>query len=96
MKNVTVKRIKIFVLNIVLLSVVLFLLNAMLPPDDVANNIDPHTDMSFLKGHDEGVALKQNYAKWTYSNYIVVKYAHSDPLNVTLAAYPFTQWMAQN
>jgi hypothetical protein len=86
------RAIKTLLLNIILLAMAAFIFNNSLPPDQVAGHLHQDTDTTFMHGHQEALALEQGYAKWEYQHYVVLKYATSSKLGVTLVGYPFQDW----
>ena len=90
-RNQLIRRVKITVINIVLLVIAVFIIHNTLPPDQIQGYTVEKMDLSFLDGHPKN-AMSIDYAKWKYRNYVLIKYARSDVLGVTLVGAPFQMW----
>ena len=94
------RRLKFITVNLILAAALAFILNINLPPNQVNGHLAADADRSFLRGMPvapeeggEDAVLHQNFAGWVFDErYVVVKYARSDRLKVTLVGYPFMQW----
>ena len=65
--------------------------HANLPPDEIGD-IDISGQEGKLGGLLDRILRSQPVAKWQFSDYGVVKFAHSKRLDVTLIGYPFCKW----
>jgi hypothetical protein len=86
-----IRNVKLLIINAVLVVIAVFILHQTLPPDQVKDYTASNMDKSFLKMHPEN-ALSFSYAQWRYTDYILIKYARSDVLGVTLIGSPFQMW----
>ena len=83
---------------------VLGMLYISLPPDELEGYLTDEAKAKLLEKYPPDNSFRdddheyfkrliaQRNAKWEYSNYFIVKYAHSSNLGVTFQAYPLMFW----
>jgi len=86
-----VKIKKIFAI-IIVISLFVFVLRINLPPNDIANNLKLEANAGWLEGLTANTLLSQTIANWQITDLIVIKFAHSERLEISLIALPFQKW----
>lgn len=63
-----------------------------LPPDTVSGHLAQPNDVGKWGKLSARIVNSQVVADWTYSDYVLVKFAKSERLDATLIGYPFCKW----
>lgn len=85
-------KIKKFLAIIVIISLFTFILRLNLPPNDIANNLKLEANAGWLEGLAANTLLSQTIANWQITDLIVIKFAYSERLKMSLIALPFHKW----
>lgn len=82
----------------IVLVIIIAVLRANLPPDNVAQSLDLGRleSTSGLKGFLGRIAVRgiasEFVADWEYMDLGIVKFAHSERLDITAVGLPFCKW----
>ncbi len=63
-----------------------------LPPNDIKNYSMIPEKTGMIDKVMYYVTTSQTMADWEYSNYVIVKFAHSEKLGIHMIALPFCDW----
>ncbi len=88
----TTVNIKKILAIVIILSLFTFILRINLPPNDIANNLKFKENIGLLEGLAANTLLSQTIANWQITDLIVIKFAYSDRLKMSLIALPFQKW----
>jgi len=77
---------------IVVISLLAFILRINLPPNDIAHNLKLKENVGWLEGLTANTLLSQTIANWQITDLIVIKFAYSERLEMSLIALPFQKW----
>ena len=81
---------KTFVLVVFVLVIVILRLNV--PPNDVGDSYQPQQKGDVISEIAGRVLYSDAVADWRYRDYLLVKFACSEPLKLKLIALPFGSW----
>jgi len=83
---------KTFIIVLVLLASVIGVLRLNLPANTVNAQIEEDREANFMEKAVAGMMFSDTIADWHYIDLVVVKFACSERLNMTLIALPFKRW----
>ena len=70
-----------------------FLARFNLPPSENINDfLSEQSESNFLEKLSTSMLFSQSVADWTYSDFILIKFACSNRLKIELIAIPFEKW----
>jgi len=76
-----------------IIIILLILARLNLPPSENLNDfLSEQPKANLLEKLSTSLLFSQNVADWTYRDFIIVKFACSDRLEVELIAIPFKKW----
>ncbi len=85
---------KTLIIVLVILASIIGLLRLNLPSNDINPEIAAKEGTNFLEQAMTGMMFSDAVAGWRYIDLVVVKFACSERLNVTLIALPFKRWQS--
>ncbi len=83
---------KKFIAILVILASVIGVLRLNLPSNSIDAQIQEDQEASFMEKAVAGMMFSDVIADWQYIDLVVVKFACSERLNMTLIALPFKRW----
>ena len=83
---------KTLIIVLVVLASVVGVLRINLPSNDINAQVASDQGASFLEQAMTGMMFNDSVAEWQYIDLVVVKFACSERLEMTLIALPFRRW----
>ncbi len=85
---------KTLIIVLVILASVVGILRINLPSNDIDAEMASNKDTNFLEKAMTGMMFSDSVAEWQYIDLVVVKFACSERLEMTLIALPFKRWQS--
>ena len=85
---------KTLIIVLVILASVVGILRINLPSNDIDAEMANSKDANFLEKAMTGMMFSDSVAEWQYIDLVVVKFACSERLEMTLIALPFKRWQS--
>lgn len=85
---------KTLITVLVILASVVGILRINLPSNDIDEQLATNSEASFLEKAITGMMFSDSVADWQYIDLVVVKFACSERLEMTLIAIPFKRWQS--
>ncbi len=85
---------KTLITTLVILASVIGILRINLPSNDIDVEMASDQDANFLEQAMTGMMFSNSVADWQYIDLVVVKFACSERLKITLIAVPFKRWQS--
>ncbi len=85
---------KTLIVVLVILASVVGILRINLPSNDINAQITSNKEMSFIEQAMTGMMFSDSVAEWQYVDLVIVKFACSERLEMTLIALPFRRWQS--
>ena len=85
---------KTLITVLVILASVIGILRINLPSNDIDEQLATNQEANFLERAMTGMMFSNSVAEWQYIDLVVVKFACSERLEMTLIALPFKRWQS--
>lgn len=85
---------KTLITALVILASVIGILRINLPSNDIDAQMATDHEANFLEKAMTGMMFSDSVADWQYIDLVVVKFACSERLEMTLIALPFKRWQS--
>ncbi|MGB5965693.1 MAG: hypothetical protein WBF77_02725 [Sulfurimonadaceae bacterium] len=85
---------KTLIIVLVILATVIGILRINLPSNDIDEQLATNQEANFLEKAMTGMMFSDTVAEWQYIDLVVVKFACSERLEMTLIALPFKRWQS--
>lgn len=83
---------KTFITVLITAALVIAVLRINLPSNDVDEQFESRKEETFMEKAMTGMMFSDTVAQWHYIDLVVVKFACSEKLEMTLIALPFKRW----